>query len=231
MPKHIIMIEDEKHIAENYRDALTSKGFKVSIYHDKESALAALSGELPDLVLVDIGLGDDEDAGFDICNQLRSRSKTLPIVFLTARDSEYDQISGVRFGADDYQTKSTPIHMVIIRIQALFRRVEAFKAANEAIGEVAHGQLTVNADCMQAKWKGQLINLSVTEFWIVKSLTERIGHVKTKDALREAASLVCEDNTITTHIRRIRLKFKEIDPEFDQINTVAATGYRWLAEA
>ncbi len=231
MPKHIVMIEDEKHIAENYRDALTNKGFKVSIYHDKPSAMAALSGELPDLVLVDIGLGDDEDAGFDICNQLRLRSETLPIVFLTARESEYDQISGVRFGADDYQTKSTPIHMVIIRIQALFRRVEAFKAANESQGEVAHGSLTINADCMQAKWQGQLINLSVTEFWIVKSLTERIGHVKTKDHLRDAANLVCEDNTITTHIRRIRLKFKELDPEFHQIDTVAATGYRWLAEA
>ena len=88
MSKHIVMIEDEKHIADNYRDSLTQKGYKVSIYHDKPSAMAALSGELPDLVLVDIGLGDDEDAGFDICNQLRSRSETLPIVFLTARDTE-----------------------------------------------------------------------------------------------------------------------------------------------
>ena len=103
MPKHIVMIEDEKHIADNYRDSLTQKGYKVSIYHDKPSAMAALSGELPDLVLVDIGLGDDEDAGFDICNQLRSRSETLPIVFLTARDTETDQICGTRFGADEYQ--------------------------------------------------------------------------------------------------------------------------------
>ena len=231
MSKHIVMIEDEKHIANNYRDSLTQKGYKVSIYHDKPSAMAALSGELPDLVLVDIGLGDDEDAGFDICNQLRSRSETLPIVFLTARDTETDQICGTRFGADEYQIKSTPMHMVLLRIQALLRRVEAYKNAKEAQGEVAHGRLTVNADCMKAKWQGELINLSVTEFWLVKSLTDRIGHVKTKDALREAATLYCEDNTIATHIRRIRLKFKEIDPEFHQIDTVAATGYRWLAEA
>jgi len=231
MQKHIIMIEDEKYIAENYRDALTNKGFKVSIYHDKESAMATLSGKLPDLVLVDIGLGEDTDAGFDICNQLRARSSTLPIVFLTARDGDFDMANAFFADANDYLTKSIPIDLVIIRIQALFRRVEAFKEANQSQGEVAIGSLTVNADCLQAKWKDQLINLSVTEFWIVKSLTDRPGNVKSKDALRSAAQLVCEDNTITTHIKRIRKKFMAVEPGFNQIDTVMSAGYRWLTDA
>ena len=231
MSKHIVMIEDEEAIAENYRNLLSKKGFEVSIYNDKESAMSALSGPLPDLVLVDIGLGDDEDAGFDICNQLRARSQTLPIVFLTARDEEYDQISGVRFGADDYQIKTTPSHMVIMRIQALLRRVEAFKSADQDKGEVAHGSLSINVLFLQVKWQNEVVNLTVTEFWLVKSLTDRIGQVKSRDELCEAANTIVQDNTITANIRRIRNKFLALDKDFDQIETVPAYGYRWKKEA
>ena len=94
-----------------------------------------------------------------------------------------------------------------------------------------NGRLSINADCMQVKWQEKVINLTVTEFWLVKSLTDRIGQVKTKDQLREAASTVVEDNTITAHIRRIRNKFLAVDKDFDQIETVTATGYRWKKEA
>ena len=113
MDKLITIIEDEPHIGENYRDAFSKRGFKVSLYQDKASALLAMANRLPDLVLIDLGLGSDADAGFDICQQLRARSQTLPIVFLTARDSEIDEISGLRLGADDYLSKDIKIEHVL----------------------------------------------------------------------------------------------------------------------
>ena len=227
MDKLITIIEDEPHIGENYRDAFTKRGFKVSLYSDKETALSAMANRLPDLVLIDLGLGADADAGFDICQQLRARSKTLPIVFLTARDSEIDEISGLRLGADDYLSKDIKIDHVIVRVTALLRRVEAYSELDQNRADILKGDLCINADCMRVKWKEQVLDVSVTEFWMIKALSDRPGHVKSKDALMTAANLHCEDNTITSHIRRIRNKFKVLDSDFDQIETLNLAGYRW----
>ena len=227
MDKLITIIEDEPHIGENYRDAFIKRGFKVALYCDKDSALSAMSNRLPDLVLIDLGLGSDADAGFDICQQLRARSKTLPIVFLTARDSEIDEISGLRLGADDYLSKDIKIEHVIVRVTALLRRVEAYSELDQKRADVLKGDLCINEDCMRVKWKEQVLDVSVTEFWMIKALSDRPGHVKSKDALMTAANLHCEDNTITSHIRRIRNKFKVLDSDFDQIETLNLAGYRW----
>ena len=227
MDKLITIIEDEQHIGENYRDAFSKRGFKVSLYQDKASALLAMANQLPDLVLIDLGLGSDADAGFDICQQLRARSQTLPIVFLTARDSEIDEISGLRLGADDYLSKDIKIEHVIVRVTALLRRVEAYRESDQNKSDVLKGDLCINEDCMRVKWKEQVLEASVTEFWMIKALSDRPGHVKSKDALMSAANLHCEDNTITSHIRRIRNKFKVLDADFDQIETMNLAGYRW----
>jgi two-component system OmpR family response regulator len=230
MDKQITIIEDEPHIGENYRDAFTKRGFKVSLYRDKESALTALADRLPDLVLIDLGLGSDADAGFDICQQLRARTKTLPIVFLTARDSEIDEVSGLRLGADDYLSKDIKIDHVIVRVTALLRRVEAYREIDQSKADISKGDLSINEDCMRIKWKEQLLEASVTEFWMIKALCDRPGHIKSKDALMAAANLHCEDNTITSHIRRIRNKFKALDSSFDKIETMHLAGYRWRAD-
>ena len=190
MQKNITLIEDELHIAENYRDALKKQGFKVTVYKDKASAIHGLADRLPDLVIIDIGLGDEQDAGFEICHHLRARSKTLPIVFLTARDSEIDEISGFRLGADDYLSKDIQINHVIVRVNALLRRVEAYREMDNDKNQIIHGDVTLDVECMLVKWKEQPLDFSVTEFWIVKALAMRPGNVKSKDALMSAAQCV-----------------------------------------
>ena len=229
MEQKIAIIEDEPHIAQNYRDACTKRGFKVALYNNKSSALAGLVGELLDLVIIDIGLGHEYDAGFEICTYLRARSKTLPIVFLTARDSDADELSGFRLGADDYLSKDIPIENVMTRVSALLRRVEAYRELDNNQYEIVHGDMSLNEECLRVKWKNQVVDLSVTEFWIVKALAVRPGHVKSKEALMDAAKTVCQDNTIASHIRRIRKKFTGLDTQFNQIETMHLAGYRWRA--
>ena len=227
MTKSIVIIEDEVHIGENYRDALQRHGFQVALYNNKSSAMAAIANRLPDLVLIDIGLGDDADAGFDICRELRAQSSILPIIFLTARDGVIDEVSGFRLGANDYLSKDIKIDQVLARVAALFRYVDAHRESANADPDIRHGDLLIDEDRMLVHWKGQTVDVSVTEFWILQLLAKRPGHVKSKDQIMDAANIVCEPNTIASHIRRIRNKFKEIDAAFDQIETLQSAGYRW----
>lgn len=229
MPKHIAIIEDEIAIAENYRDALQQAGFQVSHYVSRPDALAAFASSLPDLAIIDVGLADEFEGGFDLCRELRSRSTTLPIVFLTARESEFDKVSGLRLGADDYLTKDISLHHMMARITALFRRIEAFAANQKANDEqFKHGPLAINKSRLQAYWNDELVDLTVTEFWIIHALARYPGQVKNRQQLMDAANVVLDDNTITSHIKRIRKKFQQIDKGFDCISTVYAQGYRWL---
>mgnify|MGYP001063680991 CR=1 FL=1 len=140
MARHIAIVEDEATIRHNYEDALRRFGYQVSGYADKDSALAALKRRLPDLVIIDVGLGQDVEGGFDLCRELRSLSKSLPIIFLTARDSDLDVISGLRLGADDYLTKDISLQHLVARVVALFRRVEALSGG--ARDEIAHSRST-----------------------------------------------------------------------------------------
>jgi two-component system, OmpR family, response regulator len=227
MPHHIAIVEDQAAIAANYRDALQRQGFRVSIYGNRENAMAAFDVQLPDLAIIDIGLGDDVEGGFELCRELRSRSPELPIVFLTARDSELDVISGLRLGADDYLTKDISQAQMLARVVALFRRVQALRKPVENDHIIEQSHLVLNLERMTTTWREQIVDLTVTEFWIIHALAKHPGHVKNRQQLMDCANVVLDDNTITSHIKRLRRKFLQVDPDFAAIETAYGIGYRW----
>ena len=230
MKRHIVLIEDEPAIRENYRDAFERRGYHVSAYGDRASAFQVLRHSLPDLAIIDVGLGDEPEGGFTLCQDLRSLSKTLPIIFLTARDSDIDSVHGLRLGADDYVTKDMSLDHLLARVTALLRRADAWAEALKKPDEVLQrGKLILNVDRMTADWEKQPVDLTVTEFWMLHSLVQHPGHVRSRDQLMEAASTVLDDNTVTSHIKRIRRKFVQIDSNFDGIQTAYGMGYRWNA--
>ena len=231
MAKTIAVVEDEIAIAENYRDALTRQGYEVELHAARAPALEAFRSRLPDLAIIDVGLGDEVEGGFDLCRELRAMAPELPIIFLTARDSEFDVVSGLRLGADDYLTKDISQPHMLARIVALFRRVDALRQPLEKSEEdmLERGPLRLNMDRMSAHWNDERVDLTVTELWVVHSLAKNPGHVKNRQQLMDAANVVLDDNTITSHIKRIRKKFQRIDSGFDAIETAYGMGYRWLA--
>lgn len=228
MVRHIVIVEDEIAIAQNYCDALRRQGYKVTHYRSRPEAMAQLAVRLPDLAIIDVGLGDEPEGGFDLCRDLRSRAPELPIIFLTARDDDFDVVSGLRLGADDYLSKDIGQAHLLARITALFRRVDALRKPAVAEQVIERGDLSINIERMIASWQGQPLDLTVTEFWIVHALALHPGHVKNRQQLMDAAKVVLDDNTITSHIKRIRRKFKTLDDHFDQIHTAYGMGYRWL---
>ena len=230
MARHIAIVEDEQAIADNYRDAFTRQGYQVSHYTNRPQALAAFQLQLPDLAVIDIGLGDDVEGGFDLCRELRSLAPELPIVFLTARDSELDVISGLRLGADDYLTKDISQPHMMARIVALFRRVEALRQPVAEEEVIERGPLALNLARMSVHWQQQPLDLTVTEFWIVHALSKHPGHVKNRQQLMDAANVVLDDNTITSHVKRIRKKFTALDAAFNNIQTAYGMGYRWSGD-
>jgi len=229
MPRHIAIVEDEAAIAANYRDALQRQGFAVSLHADRLAAWEAFEARLPDLAIIDVGLDDEVEGGFELCRDLRARAPELPIVFLTARDSELDVISGLRLGADDYLTKDISQAQMLARIHALLRRVDALRQPVQEEHLVERGKLALNLERMTVSWEEQVVELTVTEFWIVHALALHPGHVKNRQQLMDAANVVLDDNTITSHIKRIRKKFQQVDSEFDAIETAYGMGYRWKA--
>jgi two-component system OmpR family response regulator len=225
--RRIALVEDDPTIRQNYTDALTRAGYEVSAFADRTSASKALSTRLPELAIIDIGLGADIDGGFALCRELRAASAQLPIIFLSARDSDFDIVSGLRLGADDYLTKDVSLPHLLARISALFRRVDA-ASAPAAADEVLHrGSLAIDTARMLATWNGAAVDLTVTEFWMVHSLARHPGHVKDRGQLMRDAEMVVDDGTITSHVKRIRRKFMAVDVVFDAIETVYGMGYRW----
>lgn len=229
MTRHIAIVEDEATIAENYRDAFLKQGYTVSVFVDRPSALNAFETKLPDLAIIDVGLGDEIEGGFDLCRELRARSAELPIVFLTARESEFDVISGLRLGADDYLTKDISQAQMMVRIIALFRRIDALKSPSLQEHIIHCDDLAIDRERMTSSWKNKALDFTVTEFWIIYSLVKNPGHVKNRQQLMDAANVVLDDNTITSHIKRIRKKFQAIDDDFSSIETAYGMGYRWKA--
>lgn len=230
MPRKIAIVEDDPSIRQNYRDALVSQGYEVAVFEDRRRALEALRTRLPDLALLDIGLGADVDGGFALCRELRALSPTLPIIFLTARDSDFDVVSGLRMGADDYVTKDVSLPHLFARIGALFRRLEAAGEA-KADETLIRGALILDVARVVATWKSRRVDLTLTEFWLVHALARHPGHVKDREALMTAAKLLVDDSTITSHIKRVRRKFEAMDQGFDRIETVYGMGYRWNPES
>lgn len=227
----IALVEDDDLLRVNYAQALEREGYLVNSYANRPEAEHAFSQKLPDMAILDVMLQDEKEGGFELCRQLRQLSPTIPIIFLTARDSDLDRVSGLRLGAWDYLTKNTTtLDFLPVRISSLFKMVESLQGApdvQEAI--VQSGELKIIEERKQVFWKEQQLNLTLTEYWLLLALARRPGHVKSHDQLMEAANVVVTNNAITAHIRRIRDKFLDIDPEFDAIRTEYGMGYRWQA--
>lgn len=224
----VAVVEDEDAIRENYSDALRRLGYRVQAFGDRHQAMTAFAKRLPDLVIIDINLGHEVEGGFELCRELRARSSSLPIIFLTARDSELDAVSGLRLGADDYLTKNISLNHLLARVAALFRRVDALESGQDKGTVLERGQLILDTARLTARWAGDSVPLTVTEFWVVHSLAEHPGHVRNRDQLMTAANTVLDDSSVTSQIKRIRAKFAAIDSEFSAIETVYGMGYRWI---
>ena len=231
MPRRIAIVEDEPAIRDNYADALKRHGYEVATYPDRITATQAFTNRLPDLVLIDVGLGSEIDGGFTLCRDLRAMSPTLPLIFLTARDSDFDVVSGLRMGADDYVPKTVSLPNLIARIAALFRRADLANSPATAEDLLLRGPLSIDLKRMIVRWNSHPIELTLTELWMVHALARYPGHVKDRDALMRDANIVVDDGTITSHIKRIRRKFQVTDPKFDAIETVYGMGYRWRSSA
>jgi two-component system OmpR family response regulator len=228
MKKLIAIVEDEPAIRANYVAAFERNGYAVRGFANRRLAMQAFGARLPDLAIIDISLEDEVEGGYELCRELRALSPVLPIIFLTARDSEIDAISALRLGADDYLTKDISLAHLMARVVTLFRRIEALNRPTKSEQILRRGSLVLDAERLQASWNAQVVPLSLTEFWIVHSLAEHPGHVKNRQQLMDAANVVLDDNTITSHVKRIRRKFIAVDPDFDAIHTVYGMGYRWL---
>ena len=227
MSRRIAIVEDDPAIRANYSEALRKHGFEVSAYGGRAQALAALRSRLPDLAIIDIGLGSDADAGFTLCRELRALSATLPIIFLTARESDFDVVSGLRLGADDYLTKDISLPHLLARIGALFRRAEFSQEPQSAEEMLERGALRVDLKRFAVTWSGNPVPLTLTEFWMVHALARHPGHVKSREQLMREANLVVDDGTVTSHMKRIRHKFQGIDAQFAHLETAYGMGYRW----
>jgi two-component system, OmpR family, response regulator len=231
MARRIAIVEDEPSIRQNYADVLRKHGYEVAAYGTRPEAMQAFRTQLPSLALIDVGLADEMDGGFTLCRELRSLSPMLPIIFLSARDSDFDIVSGLRLGADDYLTKDVSLPHLLARIAALFRRSDL--ASSPVVQEevLERGTLALDLRRFTVSWRGNSVDLTLTEFWMVHSLAKFPGHVKDRDQLMRDAKVVVDDSTITSHMKRIRKKFLAVDADFDAIDTVYGMGYRWSANA
>ncbi len=228
MSKRIAIVEDEPVIRQNYTDAFRKQGYEVVAFADRPTAEQAFRLQLPELALLDIGLGDDAEGGFELCRKLRAQSATLPIIFLTARDSDLDTISGLRLGADDYLTKDISLPNLCARVAAFFRRIEANREPTKEDTIIERGHLKLDMNRFTVSWRSHTLDFSLTEFWIIHALALYPGHVKSREKLMEVAHIVVDGATITSHIKRVRKKFQQHDDLFDCIDTVYGAGYRWL---
>jgi len=228
MSYKIAIVEDDELLRENYSDAFRKQGYQVSSFGTRKLAQQAFETRLPDLAVIDIGLADEIDAGFHLCQWLRQQSLTLPIIFLTARDSDFDIVSGLRMGADDYLTKDISLPHLMARIAALFRRVEVMTASAPSTEDLLQrGKLKIDGQRFSCHWQDKHIELTLTEFWMVYALAKHVGHVKNRQQLMQESQITVDDATITSHVKRIRKKFTRVDPAFNCIDTVYGMGYRW----
>ena len=231
MPTTIAVVEDDADQRDTYVDVLIANGYAVNAYADKPSAQSAFRSTLPDLAILDIMLGQDMDGGFDLCMQLRNQSQTVPVIFITARDSDIDRISSQRMMAWDYITKPVSLEFLVARVHALLSIATHLQSPVPNATVLTINELDIDENSMSIQWQGQRLNFTLTEFQIVESLARRPGHVKTYDALIDVTRQgLVEKNTINGYIRRIRSKFREIDTAFNRIQTVHGTGYKWVQD-
>ncbi len=229
MANSIALVDDDRNILASVSMALEAEGFSVRCYADGAEALRGLAQQPADLAILDIKMPRMD--GMELLAQLRKDS-AMPVIFLTSKDDEVDEVLGLRMGADDYIKKPFSQRLLIERIRALRRRGELARAvgAGEAEPVIQRGDLTLDPGRHQCNWKGQNVDLTVTEFLILKSLALRPGHVKSRDQLMDGAygeHIYVDDRTIDSHIKRLRKKFKAVDGDFAQIETLYGVGYRY----
>ena len=223
------MVDDDKNILTSLSVALEAEGFAVRAYSDGGEALKALTAHPADIAILDIKMPRMD--GMELLGHLR-KNGAMPVIFLTSKDDEVDEVLGLRMGADDYIKKPFSQRLLVERIRALLRRGEIMRGDGEASAEPAiqRGELTLDPGRHQCSWKGQSVDLTVTEFLILKSLASRPGHVKSRDQLMDGAygeHIYVDDRTIDSHIKRLRKKFKAVDTDFAQIETLYGVGYRY----
>jgi two-component system, OmpR family, response regulator ChvI len=230
MAATIALVDDDRNILTSLSIALQSEGFVTRLYSDGEAALKALLENAPDLAVCDIKMPRMD--GLELLRRLREKS-ALPVIFLTSKDDELDEALGLALGADDYISKPFSQRLLIARIRAILRRVELSKpqAADEPVGEpLVRGALEMDPARHKVTWKGKDVTLTVTEFLILESLAQRPGVVKSRNQLMDAAyhdDVYVDDRTIDSHIKRLRRKFRQTDPQFDAIETLYGAGYRF----
>ncbi|GAB4185067.1 MAG: response regulator transcription factor [Thalassobaculales bacterium] len=225
----IALVDDDRNILTSVQMALEAEGFEVRTFADGDEALRGLGHRPADLAVLDIKMPRMD--GMELLSRLRKQSN-MPVIFLTSKDEEVDELMGLRLGADDYITKPFSQRLLIERIRTLLRRQELAReqADPQKDGTIQRGPLMLDPSRHLCTWKNQAVNLTVTEFLILKALATRPGHVKNRDQLMDAAygeSIYVDDRTIDSHIKRLRKKFKAIDDDFQQIETLYGVGYRY----
>lgn len=235
MTATIALVDDDRNILTSVSIALQAEGFVTRVYSDGETALKALTDNPPDIAILDIKMPRMD--GLELLRRLREKSM-LPVIFLTSKDDELDEALGLAMGADDYIAKPFSQRLLIARIRAILRRTEVPQGGT-ADGELAaetslvRGRLAMDTARHRVTWNGDTVTLTVTEFLILETLAQRPGIVKTRNQLMDAAyhdDIYVDDRTIDSHIKRVRRKFRQIDPEFDAIETLYGAGYRFSEE-
>jgi two-component system response regulator ChvI len=227
----IALVDDDRNILASVSMALEAEGFTVRCYSDGTEALRGMTSQPVDLAVLDIKMPRMD--GMEVLKQLRKQSQ-MPVIFLTSKDDEVDELIGLTMGADDYIKKPFSQRLLIARIQALIRRGDVASKDREDDGPgepvIARGPMTLDPGRHLCTWMNKPVELTVTEFLILKSLAQRPGHVKNRDQLMDAAygeHIYVDDRTIDSHIKRLRKKFKAVDNEFAQIETLYGVGYRF----
>ncbi len=227
----IALVDDDRNILTSVSIALEAEGYRVETYTDGASALDGLVARPPNLAIFDIKMPRMD--GMELLRRLRQKSD-LPVIFLTSKDDEIDELFGLKMGADDFITKPFSQRLLVERVKAVLRRVAAREASIKTPGlptkSLERGQLVMDQERHTCTWKGEPVTLTVTEFLILHSLAQRPGVVKSRDALMDAAydeQVYVDDRTIDSHIKRLRKKFKAVDDSFEMIETLYGVGYRF----
>ncbi|HVY19227.1 MAG TPA: response regulator transcription factor [Bauldia sp.] len=229
----IALVDDDRNILTSVSIALESEGYRVQTYTDGASALDGLEAAAPDLAILDIKMPRMD--GMELLRRLRQKTD-LPVIFLTSKDDEIDELFGLKMGADDFIKKPFSQRLLVERVKAVLRRFQvrdpAEKKSDEVIAQrvLDRGALSMDQERHTCTWKGLPVTLTVTEFLILFALAHRPGVVKSRNALMDAAyddQVYVDDRTIDSHIKRLRKKFKAVDTDFDMIETLYGVGYRF----
>ena len=229
MADRIALVDDDQNILTSVALALEAEGFDVDSYSDSEAALAGITRRKVDLAVLDIKMPRLD--GIELLQKLRKQSQ-LPVIFLTSKDDELDEALGLGMGADDYITKPFSQRLLLARVRAVLRRASDNVMTTTGPNIVRQGHLLMDPDRHLCSWKETEVRLTVTEFLILQALAARPGMVKNRDQIMDAAygeSIFLDDRTIDSHIKRLRRKLREHDPEFDQIETLYGIGYKYKA--